>query len=67
MNGKQHLQHGRHGRTAYHFQPAKNWMNGTHALRLITSKSQNSGERNRLTFFRFQLHLVSFICWNGWL
>ncbi|KAG2569556.1 hypothetical protein PVAP13_7NG427900 [Panicum virgatum] len=27
MNGKQHLQHGRHGRTAYHFQPAKNWMN----------------------------------------
>ncbi|CAD6261868.1 unnamed protein product [Miscanthus lutarioriparius] len=25
MNGKQSL---RHGRTAYHFQPAKNWMNG---------------------------------------
>jgi beta-fructofuranosidase len=31
MNGKQHLHHGRHGRTAYHFQPAKNWMNGTDA------------------------------------
>nr|CAB3485374.1 unnamed protein product [Digitaria exilis] len=28
-NGKQRLHHGRHGsRTAYHFQPAKNWMNG---------------------------------------
>ncbi|KAG2575457.1 beta-fructofuranosidase, insoluble isoenzyme 7-like isoform X1 [Panicum virgatum] len=27
MNSKQHLHHGRHGRTAYHFQPAKNWMN----------------------------------------
>ncbi|CAL5070594.1 unnamed protein product [Urochloa decumbens] len=29
MNGKQRLHHGGgHGRTAYHFQPAKNWMNG---------------------------------------
>ncbi|KAF8702417.1 hypothetical protein HU200_032793 [Digitaria exilis] len=28
MNGKQRSSYGRHERTAYHFQPAKNWMNG---------------------------------------
>jgi hypothetical protein len=35
VNGKQEWRHG--GRTAYHFQPPKNWMNGTCAQSFVAS------------------------------
>ncbi|RLM73459.1 beta-fructofuranosidase, insoluble isoenzyme 7-like [Panicum miliaceum] len=75
MNGKQPSHHG-HGRTAYHFQPAKNWMNAQparpdvrHGQALLAWGHSVSGDLVNWAFLSTALDPTSPFdadgCWSG--